>query len=271
MNLNNKNNKNQYISLFTYLILSFILLSISLTRIFDPVYLLTANISGNLSSKFYSNVIDFKQYTYYFTNSSKIIEENNNLKDDSSKIADLESQIANLKSENNILKNQLGVKDKINSKIILSSIIYRSDFLDYINIDKGYNDGVEKGNNIIYENNLIGNVIEVYPNSSRVQLISNIQSHIPVSLVNSDNTYTNGTLVGSAINGLEIEDILPTDKVEDNSLVITSDLDQMYKKGLVVGKVTKIDNISSKSERLVFVTSLIDLNLIKNVFIISNN
>ena len=94
---------------------------------------------------------------------------------------DISSRI--IVSENKELKNL--IEDyKVSSNKILAKVIvdHKSPFLRTVIINKGSSEKVEIGTNIYDKNYLVGRVIEVNYKSSRVLLLSDLNSSIPISI-----------------------------------------------------------------------------------------
>ena len=79
-------------------------------------------------------------------------------------------------------------------------------------INKGAGDGLKIGNPVVKNNNLIGQIEEVNYKSSRIKLLNDINSNIPVVI---------GELLTQAI-------------------FYTSDIDGILKKGILVGTVSDV-------------------------------
>ena len=122
-----------------------------------------------------------------------------------------------------------------NAKVIVDK---DSPFLKSIILNKGSNEDVKKGMAVLDERNFIGRVVEVNYFSSRVLLISDLNSKIPVVIepegyqaILSGNGKTNPQL-----------DFLPKNhKVVADNTVYTSGKDGVFSAGIPIGK-TIMDN-----------------------------
>jgi len=145
-------------------------------------------------------------------------------------------------SENNELKKL--IEDyKFSSNKILAKVIvdHDSPFLKSIIINKGSYDKIKIGTNIYDESYLIGRVIEVNYKSSRVLLLSDLNSSVPVSITPGN---VQAIIIGDGKNSGEIryvKDNLIKD-IEDQSIAYTSGTGSLYKSGIPVGRINNQNN-----------------------------
>jgi rod shape-determining protein MreC len=108
-------------------------------------------------------------------------------------------------------------------------------------VDQGFNSRVVKDQPVVTADGLVGRVIESYPFSARVLLIT-------------DEKHGAGAIIGQMVEGrslgvvngkkeyvCEFRFIDPPKKVENGELVITSGQDGIYPKGLLIGRVKRMD------------------------------
>ena len=183
-------------------------------------------ISSYLKLKEYSNF--YKDYEF-----NKIELEELKSKEISSKI---------LVSENNELKNLIEDYTLSSNKILAKVIVdHQSPFLKTIIINKGSSEGIKIGTNIYDKNYLVGRVIEVNIKSSRVLLLSDLNSSIPISITPSN---VQAIIIGNGHNAGEIKYIKDNliEQIQDQSIAYTSGAGSIFKSGIPVGKVNKNDN-----------------------------
>ena len=166
-------------------------------------------------------------------------------------------------SENNELKKL--IEDyKFSSNKILAKVIvdHESPFLKSIIVNKGSFDKIKIGTNIYDESYLIGRVIEVNYKSSRVLLLSDLNSSVPVSITPGN---VQAIIIGDGKNSGEIryvKDNLIKD-IEDQSIAYTSGTGSLYKSGIPVGRINNQNkqfsvNFFSDFDQLKYVFAEID-------------
>ena len=92
-----------------------------------------------------------------------------------------------LLAENEELKKLLNSAKEQNQKFVSSKVISNSggSYVKTITINVGSNDGVRVGNPVVNNWGMIGRIVEIGRNSSRVLLTTDINSQIPVYFENS--------------------------------------------------------------------------------------
>jgi rod shape-determining protein MreC len=191
------------------------------------------SIPENLIIKSYLVIKEYSNfYKDYETNKKEL--ENLKSRDVSNKI---------ITSENDELKNLIEDYTLSSNKILAKVIVdHKSPFLRTIIINKGSSERVEIGTNIYDKNYLVGRVIEVNYKSSRVLLLSDLNSSIPISITPGN---IQAIAVGDGKNSGEIKYIKDNliENIEDQSIAYTSGSGSIFKSGIPVGRVTNVRNL----------------------------
>ena len=134
---------------------------------------------------------------------------------------------------------------------------HKSPFLRTIIINKGSAEGLELGTNIYDKNYLVGRVIEVNYKSSRVLLLSDLNSSVPISITPGN---VQAIVTGDGKSSGEIRYVKDNliKEIKDESIAYTSGAGSIFKSGLPVGIVKKnedkfIINFYSDYEQLKYV------------------
>ena len=179
-----------------------------------------------LKTKKYSNF-----YKDYETNKLEL--ENLKSKEISNKI---------IVSENNELKNLIEDYTLSSNKILAKVIVdHQSPFLKTIIINKGSSEGVKIGTNIYDKNYLVGRVIEVNIKSSRVLLLSDLNSSVSISITPGN---VQAIIIGNGNNAGEMKYVKDNliEEIQDQSIAYTSGAGSIFKSGIPVGIVNKNKN-----------------------------
>ena len=163
-------------------------------------------------------------------------------------------------SENKELKNLIEDYTLSSNKILAKVIVdHMSPFLRTIIINKGSSEGIEIGTNIYDENYLVGRVIEVNYKSSRVLLLSDLNSNVPISITPGN---VQAIVAGDGKLSGKIKYIKDNilENIEDQSTAYTSGTGSIFKSGIPVGKV-------SISENGFFINFFSDFDQLKYVFV----
>jgi len=141
-------------------------------------------------------------------------------------------------SENNELKKLIEdftfTRNKILAKVIVD---HDSPFSKTLIINKGSKDGLKIGTNIYDENYLIGRVIETNFKTSRVLLLSDLNSSVPISISPGD---VQAIVVGDGTESGKIKYIKDNliEDIQDQSIAYTSGTGGVFRSGAPVGRVS---------------------------------
>jgi rod shape-determining protein MreC len=111
-------------------------------------------------------------------------------------------------------------------------------------IDKGTNSGINKDCAVISPEGVVGRVVHPSRNSAVVQLISDLDSGVGILL---EHSRAQGVMKGGGKRESVVDFVSSSEKVTVGEKVLTSGLDQIYPKGLLVGYVT-----STSPSKLIF-------------------
>ena len=160
-------------------------------------------------------------------------------------------------SENNRLREL--INESIQSKDIYAKVLIDRDspYLKSIILNKGSKDNVKLGMAVLDDSYLVGKIIEVNYTNSRVLLLSDLNSKIPVLL---EPQSLHAVLSGSGKNHGVIEytkeEYNNKIDIEDKITVYTSGYGGLFKPGLPIGEITenkKIINFFSDFQQMDYV------------------
>ena len=158
-----------------------------------------------------------------------------------------------------LINDYVSSSDKILAKIIVD---HDSPFLKSIIINKGSKDNIIIGTNVYDQSYLVGRVIEVNYKTSRVLLLSDLNSNVPVTIAPQN---IQAIITGSGDTSATIKYIKDgvLDNFTDKSIVYTSGTGAIFKSGIPIGKVKIVENNDLKSYQVDFYT---DFSQLKYVF-----
>ena len=158
-----------------------------------------------------------------------------------------------------IVEDYFVESDALYAKILSDK---NSPFLKSIIINKGSKHGVNIGAIVKDKEYLIGKIIEVNYTTSRVLLLSDINSKIPV-LIEPQGLLS--ILSGSGDKEGVIQYSKAENITEDTSVVYTSGVGGLYKAGIPVGKIKKI-NTGSLNSKVEFFSDFSQLKFVEVLF-----
>jgi len=162
-------------------------------------------------------------------------------------------------SENKELKNLIEDFTLTTSKILAKVIVdHDSPFLKTIIINKGSSEGLKIGTNVFDKNYLIGRVIETNFKTSRVLLLSDLNSSVPISITPGN---IQAIVIGDGKNSGQIKYIKGNliKEIQDQSIGYTSGTGDLFRSGVPVGRLT----VNNESINLNFYS---DFSQLKYVF-----
>ena len=145
----------------------------------------------------------------------------------------------------------------ITSRVIIDK---KSPYIKSLIINKGVNSKIKKGMTVLAKSNFVGRIVETNFFSSRILLVTDLNSKIPVTV--EPNGYQ--AILSGRGDKLPVLDFLPTNhELKNGNLVYTSGKDGVLLPGIPIGEV-KLSN------EMVEVKLLTDINQILYVDVILN-
>ena len=234
-----KENKQKF-SLFTLLFISILIIILSSLNI-----KIIKNLKSIISEAVYRTSFIVSVPENFLINSYlKVVEYSNfyeDYKENKEELKNFQSkEILNqiIISENDELKKLIEdftfTRNKILAKVIVD---HDSPFSKTLIINKGSKDGLKIGTNIYDENYLIGRVIETNFKTSRVLLLSDLNSNVPISISPGD---VQAIVVGDGTDSGKIKYIKDNliEDIQDQSIAYTSGTGGVFRSGAPVGRVS---------------------------------
>ena len=200
--------------------------------------------------------IEVSDYTTFFRNYKNNKNELEALKSNyvSNEIIQFEN-----KELKELINDYVSSSNKILAKIIVD---HNSPFLKSIIINKGSKDNIRIGTNVYDQSYLIGRVIEVNYKTSRVLLLSDLNSNVPVTIA-PQNIQAIVTGSGDNLGQIKyIKDGLSEEFIEE-SIVYTSGTGAIFKSGTPIGRLKIFNENSLKNYAVEFYS---DFSQLKYVF-----
>jgi len=200
--------------------------------------------------------VEIRDYSTFFINYKKDKEELSKLK--SKNISSEIIQFENIELKE-LINDYVSSSNKLLAKIIVDQ---NSPFLKSLIINKGSKDNIKIGTNIYDQSYLVGRVIEVNYKTSRVLLLSDLNSNVPVTIAPQN---IQAIITGSGKSHGKIKYIKDgiDDKFNEESIVYTSGTGAIFKSGVPIGRL-KINESENSDKFLVEFYS--DFSQLKYVF-----
>ena len=168
-----------------------------------------------------------------------------------------------LKSENEALKSKINDVSTQSSELLAKVIIdKKSPFLRSVIVNRGSKDNVILGMAVLDEKFLVGKVVEVNYSTSRVLLLSDLNSKIPVSI---EPNGVQSILSGSGSNFGEIQYIKEDYQLDSDFEIFTSGSGGIFRSGIPIGKTILNAGSGLNTIKVKFHSDFSQLRLVKIV------
>ena len=238
-----KKQTKQKFSLLSLIILSVVILFLSsfdskitkITRSGINEFIYRSSFVLSAPEKILKNLsYEIKSHFGVYSNLKKIEQELNEFKSKKISLDILEFENQKLREQ---LDDYLVSTEVIYSKIIIDN---KSQYLRSFVINKGSKDGIKPGMVVLDQQYLVGKVIEVNFGTSRVLLMSDINSNIPIT-ISPGNLLAIATGTGQNQAKVNFLKKIHFDKITNDSLVYTSGTGGLIKSGVPIGKIVDFD------------------------------
>lgn len=136
-------------------------------------------------------------------------------------------------------------------------------------IDRGSDDGLKKGQSVIYKDNFIGQIQEVSPKKSTVILSTDPDIKI-AAFSSNQNGKAKGILIGQFGSEMLLDKIIHEEPLETKDLVYTEGSETEIPRGLIIGTVEETIVKDGEVFKQAKVKPIFDLTNLDLVFVITN-
>ena len=149
------------------------------------------------------------------------------------------NRLLEAEATNRRLQQLLAFRSHLSASVVTASIIGNSasSWFQSCLLDKGSADGVRKGMGVVTPLGVIGQVVSVSPRTAKVLLLTDASSGVDVLV---QRTRARGIVSGSLEHGTILKYVKRSEDIQEGDRLITSGLDGVFPKGLLVGTVTKV-------------------------------
>lgn len=180
----------------------------------------------------------------YFSSLTSLKAENDALRKRHLAVANLLLRQQHLEQENMRLRALLDMRESQSAKGHVAEILFaaRDPFSRRVIIDRGSQDGLERGQVVIDDIGVVGQLTRVFPLMSEVTLLTDKDQAIPIQIQRNG---LRAVLFGAGAGGLDLRYLAANADVEVGDMLVTSGLDDVYLPGFPVARVAHIDRDNS--------------------------
>lgn len=209
----------------------------------------------------------------YFSNMESIIQENEDLKIKNSELETELRELEIIKAENATLQNYMNLTQKYSAYSTIPAYVINRDVSNYSStlvLNIGSKDGVKEGMTVIADKGLVGHIISVTENTSKVQVIIDSASTVSCTIsTTNESIICKGTLENNQI--LRASYIPTAAELIQGDAVYTSGIGGIYPKGIIIGTIKEIITTSNITDRYATVEPAVDFSKVDTVLIINND
>ncbi|MDP6560814.1 MAG: rod shape-determining protein MreC [Candidatus Binatia bacterium] len=166
------------------------------------------------------------------------------------------------------LEKILDLKNRVARSSIAATVIGNSasTWFRSLTVNKGSRDGIHRGMAVISPAGAVGRVVSVASGSAQVLLVTDHKGGVDVL---DQRTRVRGVVSGSLGGGPVMKYVGRNVRVREGDRLITSGLDGVFPKGLLVGTISRVRKETSGLFRFVAVKMAVDMSRIEEVLVVS--
>ena len=209
-----------------------------------------------------------KDKAYFWRNLARIKEENQRLFEENLLWQSRLARYAEMEKENTFLRKELNLapRDRLN---LLSALVIgreREDDFQGLVINRGERDGVILHLPVVVgEGVLVGQIVEVRPKTSVVELLTDNNSRVMAKIVESE---AEGLVEGGQGRSLVLRMIPQTAAIKAGDTVVTSNASVYFPSGLLIGKIQEVYPSADKLFKEAVVLSPVDFSRLPLVWVV---
>ena len=165
------------------------------------------------------------------------------------------------------LQQLLNFTDTTDVPVVASQVIGRdpTGWFRSIIIDKGENSGIREGMPVVNAMGVVGQIVSVSYNYSKVLLVIDQNSAVDCIIERSRDS---GIVKGMSSKMCTLDYVLKTSDVRVGDLVITSGLDRVFPKGIHVGEVIEVKDAPEELFKNIKIRPSVDFSKLEEVLVL---
>lgn len=236
--------------------------------ILSPLQNVVAIIAWPVQGSFSQVAFEIRDIFHFFASIGDLKKENDRLSQDNIHLLSENAKWQSVSGENDELRKELQLLPRQIFHLQAAEVIGRdaAGLGNWLTLDQGALQGVESGMPVIvYGSVLVGRITEVFPESSRVMLLTHPES--AVSAVTTEGA-AQGIIKGEYGLGLLFDMVLQDAAIGSSDRLVTSGLGGEFPKNLFIGTLQEVHLSSDHLYKQASVISPVSFETLRYVFII---
>ncbi len=184
------------------------------------------------------------------------------------------SQLEELRQENRRLREMLSFKEKSSYGLLPAEVTARdpSGWFSTVVINRGYSDGVARDMAVINNDGLVGSIISVSRNSSKVLLLTDSRRAVSGVVRDSRDSGVIGFVEGSVEQPgyCRMINILREAEIKTGDVVLTSGMGGVFPPGLVIGQVMETGDDEYGLLKYALIKPMVNFSRLEEVFVVKS-
>ncbi len=258
--------RSQYRILLIIIVIGIILTIFESTGLFDPIKKGVQQVTVPIQITLFQIRQNIKNTSATISGIGDIRSQNALLSEENALLKAENERFSKLEEENKTLRRQLGAVPSKKQNLIIAKTIGFSPLASrrLLLIDKGEIDGVGKGMVVVVKNILIGQVHEVAPRSSSVQLVADPDTKIPAIT----NKKVRGVVEGQFGAEINLTNVVQGDTLNVGDLVLTTG-EGNFPAALVIGEIKEVKKVEKELFQKAIVSPLLRPEELTTVFVLA--
>lgn len=237
---------------------------------FAPLRFVTTAIILPFQKVFHIFSFGFANTADFLGSIGQLKNENEKLIKEKQELMARNAMLMDSENENKILREQVGLLPRNKYELIASNVVSQDPhgMGNWIEIDKGSNDGIAEGMSVIISNGiLLGRVQEVTSSNAKIILLTNSRSTVNSTTANDG---AKGIVRGEYGLGVVLDMVLQTDSIKVGDEVLTSGIGGEFPRGLFIGVIQEVHNSDDSLFQQAVISSPVQASKLQIVFVIKN-
>ena len=233
----------------------------------DPIGPLLIAVMRPLQAGLQASVLSVRDFFAGYVALRGLASENERLK---ARIRQLESEKSQLLEEeatNKRLRELMEFRSEWAPKSLTATVIANSAsaYFQTLILDKGKKDGVDKGMAVISALGVVGQVVGVTSRTAKVLLVTDPHSGVDAM---DQRSRGRGIVSGSLESGTVMKYVKRSEDLKEGDRLVTSGLDGVFPKGLMIGTISKVNKKSVGLFQYVEVSLAVDPGRVEEVLVV---
>ena len=179
---------------------------------------------------------------------------------------EIQNRYRELELENKRLRKFVNFTASVPATYVAAQVIARdpSPWFKTIVIDKGTDEGLEKGSPVLVSEGIVGQIIQVAKDFSRVLLITDRNSAVDALV---QETRVRGMVKGNNKDTCSFVYTLRKDEVKPGEMIVSSGLDRVFPKGLRIGRILDVKKVHSQLFQDIIIQTSVDFDKLEDVLV----